>query len=61
MNKKKLHFESSEGFRKYNAYRFIHNVDKGKKPYPDVYIGGEKHNVSHQGANKHRKGFMHLP
>lgn len=55
MKKKSLHFGNAEDFRKYNAYRFIHGVNKGG--HEDVYIGGHKHDVQHT----KKKGYMHLP
>lgn len=39
------HFKSMEGFRKWNAYRFIHHVNKGG--HDRIFIHGKKHNVMH--------------
>ena len=50
----KRNFGTAEGYRKWNAFRFIHNVDKGA-PYESIYIGGKKHSVEHGKARSHRK------
>lgn len=42
---KALHFQSKEGYRRWNAYRFIHGVNKGG--HNPVFIHGKKHNVMH--------------
>jgi hypothetical protein len=41
-----LHFKSKEAFRKYNAYRFIHEVNEGG--HERVEIAGHPHHVEHE-------------
>lgn len=41
-----LHFKSKSGYMKYNAYRFIHHLNKGGKDV--VFIHGKRHKVNHQ-------------
>lgn len=40
-----LHFKSKEGYRKWNAYRFLHGVAKGGRQ--KVIIAGHTHRVKH--------------
>jgi len=42
---KEYHFKDSESYRKFNAYRFIHGVNKGT--HAKVFIHGKKHKVMH--------------
>lgn len=45
---KTLHFKSKEAYRKYNAFRNIHNVKHPKgMNYPKVTIRGKPHKVKH--------------
>lgn len=40
-----LHFKSKTAFNKWNAFRFMHNVDKGG--HQKIYIAGKVHKVKH--------------
>jgi len=42
---KAYHFKSSEAYRRWNSYRFIHGVNQGG--HNPVFIAGKKHKVMH--------------
>jgi len=45
---KKIHFKSSEAYRKWLAYNFIHHPKEMlKAPHKIVFIRGKKHKVKH--------------
>ena len=49
MTTKTLHFQTKEKYRKWNAYRHIHNVVKRhpKGKFPRVRLHGKAHKVVH--------------